>query len=354
MKILVNDLAASASGAMSVLKSFYQYIKENDKENEYVFLLSGDYVQETERINVVIIPEVKKSGFHKLYFDLLKGKKILNQYNPDYVISLQNIITFGYKGKQAVFVHQAIPFQCNKRFSFFKKDERKYAFVQTVVGHFIKKSIKKADLVFVQTEWMKRAISERCSISKSVITVIQTTNNSCGGYVYRKKNNVFFYPAAFENIYKNQKCIYNATEILFKEGNYDFKVLLTLDKNHSPKKGCEFIGLLNKEELYQEYSETILVFPSLIETVGLPLIEAMSVGAIIFSADCEYAREVLNGYSNAYFFDPLNSSELAALMKLSINGELNYSPVHSKSRVVDNHSGWQLLVDKMQLSMSEK
>ena len=39
MRILVNDLAASASGAMSVLKSFYQYVRENDNENEYIFLL---------------------------------------------------------------------------------------------------------------------------------------------------------------------------------------------------------------------------------------------------------------------------------------------------------------------------
>lgn len=352
MRILVNDLAASASGAMSVLKSFYQYVRENDNENEYIFLLSGDYLEETERIKVKIISEVKKSGFHKLYFDLLSGKKILNQYNPDYVISLQNILTFGYKGKQAVFVHQAIPFQKRKRFSFLKKDERAYAFIQTVVGYFIKKSIKKADLVFVQTEWMKRAIIEMCSVSESVVTVVQTINDICAGYTYKITNNVFFYPAAFENVYKNQECIYNATENLFNEGIHDFKVLLTL-KNHPQKKGCEFIGLLNKEDLYKKYSETILVFPSFIETVGLPLIEAMSVGSIIFSADCEYAREVLNGYSNAYFFDPLNSKELADLMKLSIKGKINYMPIDSQNRISFNHSGWELLVDRMRTNAGE-
>lgn len=352
MRILVNDLAASASGALSVLESFYQYIRENDNENEYIFLLSGDYLEETERIKVRIIPEVKKSGFHKLYFDLLSGKKVLNQYNPDYVISLQNIITFGYKGKQAVFVHQAIPFQKRKRFSFFKKDERAYAFIQTVVGYFIKKSIEKADLVFVQTEWMKHAIIEICSVSESVVNVVQTKNNICAEYTYRESKNVFFYPAAFENIYKNQECIYAATESLCNEGIRDFKVLLTLN-NHSPKKGCEFIGLLNKEELYKKYSETVLVFPSFIETVGLPLVEAMSVGSIIFSADCEYAHEVLNGYSNAYFFDPLNSKELADLMKLSIEGKINYNPIGNQSKIPVNHSGWTLLMDKVRTNIGE-
>ena len=45
MKIIVNDLAASAGGAMTVLKSFYRYVRENDKANEYIFLLSNHYLE---------------------------------------------------------------------------------------------------------------------------------------------------------------------------------------------------------------------------------------------------------------------------------------------------------------------
>lgn len=32
MRIVVNDIAASQSGALTVLKSFYEYVKEHDKE----------------------------------------------------------------------------------------------------------------------------------------------------------------------------------------------------------------------------------------------------------------------------------------------------------------------------------
>lgn len=346
MRILVNDLAASASGAMSVLKSFYQYVRENDNENEYIFLLSGDYLEETERIKVKIISEVKKSGFHKLYFDLLSGKKVLNQYNPDYVISLQNILTFGYKGKQAVFVHQAIPFQKKKRFSFFKKDERAYAFIQTVVGHFIKKSIKKADLVFVQTEWMKRAIIRECRISKNVIQIIPPEVIIDNKYQYKLESNQFLYPAAFENTYKNQNCIYEASDILRNKGYTNYEIVLTLDKYHQQKSGCKFVGLLDRGHLYEYYSTSVLLFPSYVETVGLPLVEAMSVGSIILVADCEYSREILTEYKNAYYFDPFKPQQLAQLMEYIIQGKI---VICDQEKIITPiNSGWSLLLEKVE------
>ena len=34
MRIVVNDIAAEFGGALTVLKSFYKYILDHDKENE--------------------------------------------------------------------------------------------------------------------------------------------------------------------------------------------------------------------------------------------------------------------------------------------------------------------------------
>ena len=158
MRIIVNDIAASQSGALTVLKSFYEYVKEHDKENEYVFLLSDRYLKETERIKVCICKNVKKNGFEKLRFDFITGKRFIEKLHPDYVLSLQNIITFGLKCRQGVYIHQAIPFQNTKKFSFLKKSERVYAVYQYLIGGIIKKSIKKSDDVFVQTEWMKKSV----------------------------------------------------------------------------------------------------------------------------------------------------------------------------------------------------
>ncbi len=125
-----------------------------------------------------------------------------------------------------------------------------------------------------------------------------------------------------ESVYKNHRVIYEAANILKAEGIYDFQIIVTLDGQTDACSNIECCGILDREALKKEYSRSVLVFPSYIETVGLPLVEAMNVGALILAADCEYARETLDGYSNVVFFDPFSPKELSACMKKAINREI--------------------------------
>ena len=45
-------------------------------------------------------------------------------------------------------------------------------------------------------------------------------------------------------------------------------------------------------------------------------------GTLILASDCAFAREVLNGYPNAYFFDPFRPDELARLMQRVLEGKI--------------------------------
>ena len=65
------------------------------------------------------------------------NKKFVKNLNPDVVLSLQNIITFGLKVPQAVYIHQSIPFQNSKKFSFLKSKERGLAVIQYLIGAII-------------------------------------------------------------------------------------------------------------------------------------------------------------------------------------------------------------------------
>lgn len=57
---------------------------------------------------------------------------------------------------------------------------------------------------------------------------------------------------------------------------------------------------------------TALVMPSLVETVGLPMLEAASCGLAIVAADRPYARDVCE--SGAAYFNPLDPGSLAAVL----------------------------------------
>lgn len=338
MKILVNDIAASSGGAMLILNSFYKFAN-NDKKNKYIFLLSNTYFKETDNIRIITRPDDKK-WLKRLKFDLIKGKKLVKMIKPDAIISLQNTAIFGTKVKQILYVHQAIPFQNSKKFSLLKKNERKLAIIQYFIGYLIKKSIKKANHVIVQTYWMKERIIEKTKISENQISILlPEINLELKKSKIHLNNNNFFYPAN-NAIYKNHTCIYKACEILNKENIEEYKVYLTVEKQNDIQQ-IIFLGLIDYEETLKKYNETVLIFPSFIETVGLPLLEAKKSGTIILASDTEFSKEILNDYNNAYFFNPFKPEELANLMKRCIEGEIKLKECDDD--IKEKNIGWEII-----------
>jgi glycosyltransferase involved in cell wall biosynthesis len=81
-----------------------------------------------------------------------------------------------------------------------------------------------------------------------------------------------------------------------------------------------FAGFLSRAELEHEYARAdALVFPSKLETWGLPLSEFRAYGKPIFAARLPYTREVLDGYARSAFFT--STEELVDLLKAWYRGE---------------------------------
>ena len=320
MRIVVNNIAASTGGAMTVLRDFYRCVCENDTENEWIFLLGDRYFEETENVKIIPMPEIKKSGIKKVLFDFVTGRKFISELKPDVVVSMQNIITFGIKVPQMTYIHQSIPFQSAKKFSFFKGSERKLAVIQHLIGRIIKRSAKKSNRVIVQTEWMKEAVCRLCRIPADRVSVVMPQVKPFDIVsIPAFDPSAFFYPTA-PAIYKNNTAIFAAGEQLAQKG-LDFTVTMTLPV----EKSCDHIpcvGRLPYNEVVARYYGSTLVFPSYIETFGYPLAEARQAGTIVLASDTAFAREVLAGYPNAYFFDPFKPQELALLMERVISGEI--------------------------------
>lgn len=336
MRIVVNDIAASSGGALTVLKSFYNYIIENDDENEWIFLLSKMYVKETKNVKVILLEKVKKNWINRLTFDIISGKKIITSLKPDIVFSLQNTITFGLKVPQIVYMHQSLPFQREKKFSFFNSKERTLAVYQYIIGFLIKKSIKKADKIIVQTEWIKKSVIETTKINSNKIIKISPNEEDYSSFknsdIFNK--NTFFYPAA-EHIYKNHECIYRACEILNNKGLQDFIVQLTLPQKEK-RKNILNIGEQKFESVMNKYNTSTLIFPSYIETVGLPLLEARQMNTIILASDCSFSREVLANYENAYYFNPFEPEELASLMEKVIKNKIKKKRIQKETSIMSD------------------
>ena len=344
MRIVVNDIAASSGGVLTVLKDFYQYVKENDSENEWYFLVGDDYIEPTDNIHIIKFPKIKKSYIKRLIFDFITGRKLVKELKADCIFSLQNTVIHGVDVPQTVYQHQPLPFQDIKNYSFFKRSERKMAVYQHLIGKIIFLSTKKADKLIVQTEWMRDAINNKCSVSKEKIVKIAPNIENADNLRVEvpRKNNLFFFPTSAMP-YKNIDCIYNAAKIL-ENKNLDFTVKITVPDGEE-QKNIQYIGQIKREDVFANLCEGTLIFPSYIETFGYPLIEAAQMGAIVLSADCPYAHEVLGDYQNAYYFNPFNPQELALLIEKVITGEIERKDIRKK--VENEQNTWKYVVDEI-------
>ena len=330
MRILVYDVAAESGGAVTVLQSFYEEFKK-DRENEYLFVLSVYKLPRTEHIQTLNFPWVKKSPLHRLYFDHFVAHKLVRQHRIEKDLSLQNIELPHAGVPQIVYEHNALPFAEYK----FKPWEAFRPWItQQILGRMMKKSIRRAEKVMVQTNWMKEAIVRQCRIPASKVEVRFPPVRMLKTASYRldEQRPVFFYPAN-ASAYKNHRTFLTACKLLQEKGRQDYEVIWTVTGEENEgirgiKKEAEerrlpvrFQGTMSRRALFDLYASSVLVFPSYIETIGLPLLEARSAGAWILAADCLYARDLVGDYDRAAFFKTFDSGELSRMMERWIPGK---------------------------------
>ena len=94
-----------------------------------------------------------------------------------------------------------------------------------------------------------------------------------------------------------------------------------------------FLGIINHNQLLKVYkSSKFLIFPSLRESFGVPLIEGVQSGCIVLAPKLNYVNELI---SSAYYFDANNLGNISQsildginnknhpLQKIKINSDVN-------------------------------
>jgi len=322
-KILLYNVAAESGGAKTIMELFYnEYRGKTDCE---CFMVTSvlDY-SENNRLHIIKLPWVKKSWFHRLYCDLIYMPRLVKKLKIDEILSLQNIGIPRCKVKQTVYVQNAIPFT-DYRFSLFR-DPFLWMY-QNIIGKLTYISLKKANSIIVQSKWMKEEVAKRCKIPNNKVIVKRVRVNEPKDTERTiAEHPIFFYPASPYR-YKNIEIVIEACKKLRLEniGNYEVVLTITgkenrlaesiamdIKKNNLPIK---LVGRLEPDQMADYYKKSILLYPSYLETVGLPLAEAKLFNAPIIAADCKYAHDVVDGYINGTFFSHTNVISLCNIMK---------------------------------------
>jgi len=334
MKILIYNPSARVGGAISILKDVYRDIEgRNGDTNEYIFIVGNVDFSDTNNIIVLKFPWVQKNWIYRVYFDLLVAPILVKKYEVDSIISYQNMTIPFVKIPQTLYLQQPLPFVA-KKFKF--RESKRLWLYQNIICKFVLRSVKEASKIIVQTHWMKKACSETCNIPVDIIEVLPPKIYIDSIYRYSHTadaHKTFFYPAS-GLLYKNHQIIIDACLKLNAKNIVNYRVIFTLDGNENEnisnlKKTCksnhlniEFIGLVDRKKVYDMYSKSVLVFPSYVETFGLPLLEAKLVGSPIIASDLPFSHEILDDYNDVSYFEAFDSNKLASLMETYINSSL--------------------------------
>lgn len=351
--IIINATAAHSSGALTILKDFMSHVYTLNDVNITFHLLTttNNTFQTFENILVHELP--LQNWRSRLLWDRKGLQKWCENNNiiPDVAISLQNTcarFTGKYSNvKWLVYYHQPLPL-IKYPWKCLKKEECKLFLYAHFYKFFVNRWNKNAEYV-VQLPYIKQMFCNKFkNISSERIHVIRPNlpkididsivSKDIGG-----KKKVFIFPATPLE-YKNHKVILNAVELLKKQDeklSNKIKIIFTVpSESHIAinvrDRGLESIvnciGSIPYEVLLTYYKGCDgLLFPSKIESFGLPLVEAAMFGVPVIASDLPYAREVLAYYEGSAFANADIAEQWAEEIKKIIFSEKRYTPLSQKS-----------------------
>lgn len=309
------------------------------------------YIKGVEYICVNLRSYVKRC-----FFDYFNCSKIIRDkgIEPDIVISLQNVGVYCLRNKpHLIYYHQSVPFYPHK-WNLLKSGERALFFYKRIYPFFVKATIAPDTQIVVQTHFIKEKFAKhfRCkeeNIHIQFPDIEHVNTEKIDGFEYDFNYSNFIYPAT-GFLYKEHYTLFQALSIL-KEQHYEIadkiRIYLTLSKEECPgyvdyvlKRGLEdnicFVGKVDRMRLFSMYKTSNgLLFPSTLETIGLPLLEAASMGIPVLASEMEYAKEALQGYEGAVLVLPYDYQQWADAIS-----EIVLNPKKYPSHKINRKSSW--------------
>ncbi len=333
--IIISAINFFEGGPLSVLNDCINSLN-NKKYEEFTFLILVHKISLFElhynipNIKFIEFPKSRKSYFYRIYYEYIYFKKFSKMYNIHLWFSFHDITPNVKANKQVVYCHNPIPFLSMKPIGYIMQPTLLFFKLFYKLVYII--NLKKNSYVILQQQWLRDRFYNDFNFNKEKIIVSlpkliyekNVIKNS--SKISSKKNEIIFFYPTFPRSFKNIEIICKAASILEKKNIKCFKIYITISQNdnfyakyihkkYSNLTTINFIGKITRDTVFKYYDFIdILIFPSLIETWGLPLSEFQLFNKPIIASDLMYARENLNNYSKVKYFNPFDANQLSIIM----------------------------------------
>jgi hypothetical protein len=343
LKILVNAIGIVDSGGLKVLEKFFAECILSNEQNEFIILLTkGSLVDSLkskyQNHKIFTFKQLEfKNYIHRLFYENTVFKKLIALHGIDFIYNFTATAQFFLNCPQLVKIHNLL-YYSKKLDSHYIKQYKislwlKQVFFKRIV---FKAMLNQSQYIEIQAKHVQAHLSDFIKIKnknffiKSDIDVESSSFNEPKKYDFTRKLKFLFIAGPhFEYTHKNFKEFVNAMTEIDKLGiNFEINITLTKEQllkskfwNNALNIKTNFYGYIkDSNKMNALFSDnTILVSTSVIETLGLHVIEAIKNGIATITPNEYYAIDVYG--KNRYAYDLFDIDSFRKTVKKFMNDE---------------------------------
>ena len=358
--IVVSGVNLRKGGTLTILRDCLQYLSMHlAQQYRVVALVHQRKLCDYPNIEYIEMPDTIKGWGKRLWCEYVTMHRISKQLSPVYLwLSMHDTSPRVIADRQAVYCQTSFPF-FKWHWRDFKMDFKIPLFAMfTRFAYLV--NVNNNKYLIVQQQWLREGFSKMLGIDKSKFIVAPPKKKISSVIAEQVARDVYtFFFASTPDCHKNFETLCEATRLLEEEvGVGRFKVVMTISgqenkyakwlfKQWGKVKSLDFAGFMTKDTLYGYYHSTdCFVFPSRIETWGLPISEFMETRKPMLLADLPYAHETAAGSQHTAFFPAENAVALKEMMKRLFEGDDSFlGRVENKSLQNPQAQSWEELFD---------
>ncbi len=345
--IVISAINLRSGGTLTILQECLEYVSENLAKDYKVIALVHEkrLFSHLKNIDYIEFPQSIKSYFLRIYYEYFYFKNLSKKLDPYLWLSLHDMTPNIISKIKAVYCHNSSPFH---KINIKDLMDPKFILFRLFYKYIYRLNIRSNQYVIVQQEWLRDKFQKMFNLPKEKIIVAYPNINTFkvkSDIKYKEsKNNEkiirFIYPS-FPRVFKNFEVICDAVKIL-NEKKHNFEVIFTIDgsenrysnwiyNKYKYLENIKFIGLQSREKIFDLYKiSDCLIFPSKLETWGLPLSEFKIFNKPILAVNLPYAKETIGNYDKVSFFNPNDHLTLSKLMNNIIENTIKFDGNVSK------------------------
>ncbi len=335
MNIAFNALSAKAGAGISVFQNLLPAIAKLDRSNSYFIFVSKkqkkiiDFIP--ENFNAIILKNVPDNPYLRVLFEQLVIPFYLWKYNIDILYSVGNTTILLAPCKILLFIENTNPFsKVIKKWTFKEKLRNRFLYF---LGYL---SSKKANRVRFCSKRSMEIIRKVYNIPEQKCFVLYHGLNfekidKIMNVSFDLEKNGYILSVSVVAPHKNFEVLIKAFAFLKNNNLYNGKLiiigdtdcyreyyhsLLKLSEDLGIKDKITFLGKLPNEKVFLYYKNAdLFIFPSLEETFGIPLIEALYCNSKVLCSDGSLYPELFIPFNEigkelVTYFDPYQESDL--------------------------------------------